>query len=209
MARLRIRLSLILSLVALCLLIPGVTQPVLSLQGTIEKAKLAESGIEMITDESDQRSRRWLRAASSMLGLNELEGEILVYQKTRSIWGTINELYSNGNLLVAVLVALFSIVVPVIKLLAQCAYVLVGDRLKRSLVLVIQMIGKWSMADVFVIAIIIAYLAGNADGQMGEMLIMQAEVGPGFWYFTSYCITAIAASMILIMPISKPKNTSS
>ncbi|MFY8327131.1 paraquat-inducible protein A [Pseudoalteromonas sp. ZZD1] len=191
-------------LIALALLIPGVTQPVLTLEGKIDKSKLAQTGIEMLADEGDRNTRNILAMASSMLGLDKLEGEISAYKKTRSIWGTVTELANNKNYLVAVLVALFSIVIPTLKLLLQLIYLFLPvNSFKRVLGSTVQRISKWSMVDVFVIALIVAYLAGNADGQMGELIIMHAEFGAGFWYFTGYCLFAIAASNLIKI---EPKN---
>lgn len=191
-------------LIALALLIPGVTQPVLTLEGKIDKSKLAQTGIEMLADEGDRNTRNILAMASSMLGLDKLEGEISAYKKTRSIWGTVTELANNKNYLVAVLVALFSIVIPTLKLLLQLIYLFLPvNSFKRVLGSTVQRISKWSMVDVFVIALIVAYLAGNADGQMGELINMHAEFGAGFWYFTGYCLFAIAASNLIKI---EPKN---
>ena len=201
----RLLLPIMTILIALALLLPGVTQPVLTLEGKIDKSKLAKTGIAMIADEGDRHTRSMLMMASSMLGLDELEGEISAYKKTRSIWGTVNELANNKNYLVAALVALFSIVVPALKLLMQLAYCLIPmNKLKHILGQVIQGLSKWSMVDVFVIALIVAYLAGNADGQMGELINMHAEFGTGFWYFTGYCLFAIAASSLIKVT---PKNS--
>lgn len=192
-------------LIALALLIPGVTQPVLTLEGKIDKSKLAQTGIEMLADEGDRNTRNILAMASSMLGLDKLEGEISAYKKTRSIWGTVTELANNKNYLVAVLVALFSIVIPTLKLLLQLIYLFLPvNSFKRVLGSTVQRISKWSMVDVFVIALIVAYLAGNADGQMGELINMHAEFGAGFWYFTGYCLFAIAASNLIKI---EPKNS--
>jgi len=194
----RLVLPIITILIALALLLPGVTQPVLTLEGKIDKSKLAQTGIEMLADEGDRNTRNMLMMASSMLGLDKLEGEISAYQKTRSIWGTVNELANNKNYLVAALVALFSIVIPTLKLLMQLLYIFLPmNKFKQMLGQVIQAVSKWSMVDVFVIALIVAYLAGNADGQMGELINMYAELGAGFWYFTGYCLFAIAASSLI------------
>ena len=188
-------ISGLLILVALALLIPGVTLPVLTLTGHIEKSQLAQTGIEMLADEGGSRSRGMLQMVSGMLGLDKLEGQVEVYQKTRSIFGTVTELKNNGNLLVAGLVALFAVIVPIIKLTSQLLYTLLHPcKFRRLLGCFIELISKWSMADVFVIALIVTYLAGNADGQMGELLVMQAELGQGFWYFVGYCICAILSS---------------
>ena len=201
----RLLLPITTILIALALLLPGVTQPVLTLEGKIDKSKLAKVGIEMLADESDRNTRSMLMMASNMLGFDKLEGEISAYQKTRSIWGTVNELTNNKNYLVAGLVALFSIVVPTLKLLMQLVYCLIPMTIfKHKLGQVIQGLSKWSMVDVFVIALIVAYLAGNADGQMGELINMHAEFGVGFWYFTGYCLFAIAASSLIEIA---PKNS--
>lgn len=198
-------LPLTIILIALALLLPGITQPVLTLEGKIDKSQLAQVGIEMLADEGDRNTRNMLMMASSMLGLDKLEGEISAYQKTRSIWGTVNELADNKNYLVAALVAFFSIVIPTLKLLIQLLYIFLPvNKFKHMLGQVIQGVTKWSMVDVFVIAIIVAYLAGNADGQMGELINMHAELGTGFWYFTGYCLFAIAASSLIKVT---PKNS--
>lgn len=194
----RLVLPIITILIALALLLPGVTQPVLTLEGKIDKSKLAQTGIEMLADEGDRNTRNMLMMASSMLGLDKLEGEINAYEKTRSIWGTVNELADNKNYLVAALVAFFSIVIPTLKLLMQLLYIFLPvNKFKHMLGQVIQGVTKWSMVDVFVIALIVVYLAGNADGQMGELINMHAELGVGFWYFTGYCLFAIAASSLI------------
>ena len=190
-------------LIALALLIPGVTQPVLSMEGKIDKSKLAEAGIEMLADEGNQNTRNMLMMISSMLGLDKLEGEISAYQKTRSIWGTVNELADNKNYLVAILVAFFSIVIPTIKLLLQLFYCALKETsFKYKLGKVIIGLSKWSMVDVFVIALIVAYMAGNANANSEDLLNMHAEFGTGFWYFTGYCLFAIAASSF-IKPVVK------
>ncbi|MDB2356307.1 paraquat-inducible protein A [Pseudoalteromonas sp.] len=191
-------LPLTVIVIALALLLPGITQPVLTLEGRIDKSQLAQVGIEMLSEEGDVSTRNMLMMASSMLGFDKLEGEISAYQKTRSIWGTVNELADNKNYLVAVLVAFFSIVIPTLKLLMQLLYMFLPvNKFKHMLGRVIQGVTKWSMVDVFVIALIVVYLAGNADGQMGELINMHAQLGAGFWYFTGYCLFAIAASSLI------------
>jgi uncharacterized paraquat-inducible protein A len=74
------------------------------------------------------------------------------------------------------------------------------NSVKQKLGLVICVLSKWSMVDVFVIALIVTYLAGNAHGQSGELLVMHAEFGEGFWYFSAYCLFAIIASGLIKTP---------
>lgn len=191
-------ITISLLIISLGLLVPGISQPVLTLQGHIERAKIVDAGITMLAEEGDSNTKRMLRMFSSMLGLDKLEGEIEVYQKTRSILGTVKQLADNKNYLVAILVALFAIIIPVLKLLSQLLIVLLPAKmmLVGYLRVFAEAVSKWSMVDVFVIALIVAYLAGNAEGQMGDMLKMQAEFGVGFWFFTSYCLLAITASTL-------------
>ncbi|WP_024592491.1 MULTISPECIES: paraquat-inducible protein A [unclassified Pseudoalteromonas] len=200
-------LSVISVVVALCLLFPGITKPVLTIEGNIDKSKLAQAGIEMLAEEGDGRTRSMLMMFSNMLGLDKLEGEISAYNKTQSILGTVKELASNNNLFVAALVGLFSIVIPSLKLLLQLLYCCLPlNGFKQKLGLVICALSKWSMVDVFVIALIVTYLAGNAHGKSGELLVMNAQFGEGFWYFSAYCIFAIIASN-LIKTSAKPQST--
>ncbi|MEL0646485.1 paraquat-inducible protein A [Pseudoalteromonas agarivorans] len=199
-------LSVISVVIALGLLFPGITKPVLSIEGNIDKSKLAQAGIEMLAEEGDGRTRSMLMMFSNMLGLDKLEGEISAYSKTQSILGTVKELANNNNLFVAALVALFSIVIPSLKLLMQLLYCcLPVGGVKQKLGLVTCALSKWSMVDVFVIALIVTYLAGNAHGQSGELLIMNAQFGEGFWYFCAYCIFAILASNLINTPITVSK----
>ena len=200
-------LSVISVVVALCLLFPGITKPVLTIEGNIDKSKLAQAGIEMLAEEGDGRTRSMLMMFSNMLGLDKLEGEISAYNKTQSILGTVKELASNNNLFVAALVGLFSIVIPSLKLLLQLLYCCLPlNGFKQKLGLVICALSKWSMVDVFVIALIVTYLAGNAHGKSGELLVMNTQFGEGFWYFSAYCIFAIIASNLIKTP-DKPQST--
>ncbi|KTF10828.1 paraquat-inducible protein A [Pseudoalteromonas sp. 10-33] len=200
-------LSVVSVVIALCLLFPGITKPVLTIEGNIDKSKLAQAGIEMLAEEGDGRTRSMLMMFSNMLGLDKLEGEISAYSKTQSIYGTIKDLANNNNLLVAILVGLFSVVVPSLKLLLQLLYCcLPVNGLKQVCGNIVCALSKWSMVDVFVIALIVTYLAGNAHAKSGELLVMNAQFGEGFWYFGAYCLFAVTASY-LIKTQTKLHNT--
>lgn len=189
-------------LVSLGLLYPGVTQPILTLTGTIEKSEISRLGIDMLVGEQgDPQMRQLLTAISSMLGLNQVEGQLQAYHNTRSIWGTVNALADTGNLLVAFLVVFFSLVIPVFKLLMQLASLFIARAdLRQPLLWLNSRMSKWSMADVFVMGLLVAYLAGSASQQMGDLLIMQAQLEVGFYYFLAYCLFSVAASSLTQEP---------
>jgi hypothetical protein len=188
--------SLAIIAMALGLLYPGVTEPVLTLSGTIEKSRLAELGIDLLAGEgADSQTRQMLTAISRFMGFDQIEGEMLAYQSTRSIWGTATELADTGNQFVAVLIILFSVVIPSTKLSLQAvALLLSGSRVRQPLLWVNGVLSKWSMTDVFVMALLVAYMAGSASGKMGDMLAMHAQLEVGFYWFLAYCLFSIAAS---------------
>lgn len=195
-------LAVLLLAVAVGLLYPGVTQPVLTLTGTVEKSRIAELGIEMIAGEgADAQTRQMLSAISSFLGFDQIEGQLEAYRNTRSIWGTVEELARSGNLLVALLIVFFSLVIPLFKLALQLASVFIArDELRAPLLWLNAALSKWSMSDVFVMGVLVAYMAGSASGQMGDMLTMYASLEPGFYYFLAYCLFAVAAGALLREP---------
>lgn len=119
-------------------------------------------------------------------------GKMALYHQTRSILGTIRNLYDTGNLLVAGLILLFSVVVPFAKGLALL-YVMALERapLRLPLFRFVSAIGKWSMADVFVMGIFLAYLA------TGAAVGVTATLHEGFWFFLGYCLLSVASAQLM------------
>ncbi len=119
-------------------------------------------------------------------------GDVELYRQTQSIWSGIVSLYQKGYFLVSFLIFLFSVAVPVIKLLCVGAILLFeSSALSEKLHRFILLIGKWSMADVFVVGIFIAFLAGEANPNM------QAALHEGFYWFLAYCLTSILCGQLL------------
>ena len=191
--------TLLIIFIALGLLYPGVTQPVLTLSGTIEKSELAELGIEMIAGEgADAQARQMLTMVSSFLGFDQIEGQLQAYSSTRSMWGTVEELARTGNVPVAFLIVFFSLVIPIFKLILQALTLFISrPDSRRQLLWLNAALSKWSMSDVFVMGLLVAFMAGKASDQVGDLLTMNAVLEPGFYYFLAYCIFSIAASALL------------
>ena len=192
-------LTIALIIAALGFLYPGITQPVLSLSGTVENSRIAELGITMIAgDDADDRTRQFLSSMSAFLGFDRIEGQMEVYSRSRSIWGTVEALASTGNLLVALLIVTFSVVIPCFKLLLQSASLFITRvDFRRPLLWLNASLSKWSMADVFVMALLVAFLAGSAADQTGDILTMHARLGSGFYYFLAYCLFSILAGSLM------------
>ena len=189
--------GIILLAIAYALLFPGLTQPMLSVSGTVEKAELVEVGKALIKD-SPNTPALVSNMVDMVVGTLEVSGTINAFDKTRSIVGTARELYNNQNQLVAILIVLFSVIVPLIKALLLLSLLLpVSPKAKSVLLVISNSISKWSMADVFVIAIFIAFLASNGLAQNSGLVDFQSSLGQGFWFFLGYCLVSILGTQLL------------
>lgn len=121
-----------------------------------------------------------------------LLGNMEFYNKTQSIMESITALFDSGNQLVAILILLFSVVVPVLKaIFLLLAIAMPVARVSYYLHQIVLLIGKWSMADVFVVGIFMAYLAGSAHPSAS------ATIHDGFYYFTAYCLLSILGAQLI------------
>jgi uncharacterized paraquat-inducible protein A len=123
--------------------------------------------------------------------------------ETRSVVGAAKKLYETGNTFVAGLILLFSILIPFIKAaLIIPIFALKGptaDRLYRF----VRAISKWSMADVFAVGMLIAFLVAQGTANLA------AVAGPGFYFFAGYCLVSNLAFQLLEPPVSSSVTTSS
>ncbi len=169
-------LGFILNLTAITFFVPGIILPMISLNMEM-KANMAQS------------------ALSSTLVDKEL-----------SILATVNDLWQDDRLLVASLIFFFSVCVPVLKTTLLCfTYFIKHLEIEQKVLGWLNAIGKWSMADVFVVAIFLAILSTNHAettnnqsfalfGFKLELLISSqtlSAAGQGFYYFTAYCLLSL------------------
>lgn len=129
--------------------------------------------------------------------------------KELSLLATIEELWQDDRFLVACMIFAFSVAIPVIKsLLLSLAYYKKHQPIEEKIYTWVGSISKWSMADVFVVAIFLAVLSTNhAETTVPHQLslfgfplpiIMSSEtlsfVGNGFYFFTAYCLLSLLAA---------------
>ena len=115
--------------------------------------------------------------------------------ETRSVVGAAKKLYETGNKFVAGLILLFSILIPFIKAALIIPITMLqgrpaSDRLYRF----VRAISKWSMADVFAVGMLIAYLVAQGTANLA------AIAGPGFYFFAAYCLVSNLAFQLLELP---------
>ncbi|MEE3209208.1 paraquat-inducible protein A [Thalassolituus sp.] len=124
-----------------------------------------------------------IKASVNMFGL-----KAELFNETRSIWETVTSLNEQGYALVAFLIVTFSVVIPVLKGLTILFTWLWPSDLRWRIVAAIS---KWSMVDVFVVGILVAFLTAKATAEM------QATLLDGFWWFLSFCILSIISGQLL------------
>ena len=121
-----------------------------------------------------------------------LIGQVELYEATQSILQTIKSLFADQNYLVAWLILIFSVVVPVLKVTLLLVVLIMKQFAGREKVFkFVSVIGKWSMADVFVVSIFMAYLATKSNEAVS------ATLHSGFYYFTAYCVLSILGTQLI------------
>tara|TARA_R110002110_G_scaffold415809_1_gene656481 strand:- start:17516 stop:18094 length:579 start_codon:yes stop_codon:yes gene_type:complete len=171
-------LALFISLVSFGFLIPGVV-------------------LSMIT----VNTRGSVQAPLTNIGIDFLN-------TSNSIWNTIQQLFIQDYYFVASMIFLFSIIVPATKGI-MLVYVMLtkNQKMRRGMFAIVKAIGKWSMCDVFVVAIFLSYLStgSRSSGSNHETTIlgipidinilvdMTAKLEMGFYCFLTYCLLSLLA----------------
>ncbi len=149
----------------------------------------------------------------------------VIFFQSKSILEVIAILFDTGkidSLFVGILILAFSIIFPVAKLISTQIYLGENERTRKNKILNFFAFksGKWSMADVYVIAIFMAYIGfqGILDNQLSN-LNMETEslvsistnktsLQPGFIIFIGFVLFSLILSTILkkITTLEKKKS---
>ena len=129
------------------------------------------------------------------------EGRMYFYYQNKSITGLIKLLFQKKNWIVGFAILAFSVVVPLVKLVFSLLLLFSGvvrntDWIKRM----ISSIGKWSMADVFVAAIFLAYLSFQ---NMNSGIDTESNPLLGAYFFLTYCLFSISSTYFINMSIKR------
>jgi hypothetical protein len=219
--------TLVLLGISLALLLPGIFAPVLTIRGVLTKEGVAYVTPIMLEKGLDEETMKTLSSLinPSMISmmkalggdlrqmiidklgpqlssaLQQGVGDIEVYQQTRSIIGSVRQLYDVGSPVPATLILLFSVIVPLTKAaLVAWAVFMRNAAMRLRTVKFVEAIAKWSMADVFAVALFIVFLAAQATQQppgapesAPPLLAFTAQFGPGFYWFAAYCVFSLAS----------------
>ncbi|MDF1695098.1 MAG: paraquat-inducible protein A [Saprospiraceae bacterium] len=136
-----------------------------------------------------------------------------MYYQSKSILDVTSTLIRGRGIdlkIVGIMILLFSVVVPFIKLVLSSIF-LYSNKIRNSKVAktIIYHLGKWSMADVFVVAMFMAYIGfyGIITAQLGEIgnnktgyaveTLNYSRLSPGALFFTTYCVLSIITGILI------------
>ena len=138
----------------------------------------------------------------------------VIFFQSKSIVDVVRILLETGkydSAIVGLLILIFSIVFPIGKLLSTKCYLLGNEKWKNNKVIQFFAFksGKWSMADVNVVAIFMAYIGfkGILDSQLGSLNMKtdslasistnETTLQPGFILFVAFVLFGLILSVIL------------
>ena len=223
---------LVLLACSIALLIPGLFAPVLTIRGVLTREGIAQVAPTMLERGLSDETVKVLESMMNPTVLTFLQmtggdlrkviieklapqisaslqtsmPEVEVYEQTRSILGSVRRLYEVGSPVPATLILLFSVIVPFAKAaLVAWAVFLPSAAVRRRTLQFVETIAKWSMADVFVVALFIAYLAAKASATPTQgpnaapaLIAFQARFGAGFYWFAAYCLFSLMSQQITV-----------
>jgi len=129
------------------------------------------------------------------------EGRMYYYYQSKSVIDLIYVLLESKNYVVAVSIFVFSVLIPFIKLTLSVLLLLSRPFRNSGLVKkTVGRIGKWSMADVFVVATFLSYLSFS---NMNTGIDTEANTLVGLYFFLAYCILSITSSQIIELAVRK------
>jgi len=134
----------------------------------------------------------------------------VLYYKSKSILEVVRLMFTQGRidvLFVGVLVLMFSVLFPAAKLICSVIYVYRPSiRENKIMNIVVFKTGKWSMADVMVVAIFMAYIGfgGIVSDQLRQLegisstidilTTNRSSLQLGFYLFTSFTVLSLVVS---------------
>ncbi len=149
-----------------------------------------------------------------LLGEHVIFRDQVLFYQSKSILDVVRILLATAkpdSVLVGVLLLLFSVVFPIAKLLSTNFYLIGGEKIRnnRLLTFFVFKSGKWSMTDVTVVAIFMAYIGfkGILDNQLHYLDVGTSaltsittnltSLQPGFILFLSFVLYGLVLSEIL------------
>jgi len=121
-------------------------------------------------------------------------GDVILSFESKGLFGSISKLFENNEYTVASAILLFSVIIPLLKIFVLTFTIIFKEyKFSHNLITFFRHIGKWSMLDVFVVAILLVYLTSNSAE------VSHAQIQIGLYFFLTYVIL----SMITTIKVQK------
>jgi uncharacterized paraquat-inducible protein A len=130
-------------------------------------------------------------------------GKTYFYYQNKGIMEVISMLWKSNNKPVAIAIGLFSVIIPLLKLISTLIILIsrtTGAKMFRK---ILSFLAKWSMADVFVVSLFLAFLSFS---NMSPGVTMDAKILFGMYYFFVYVLLSIALGLFLDLSIKERKK---
>jgi len=120
----------------------------------------------------------------------EYLGDIVLSFESKGVIGSIVKLFESGDIIVALVILIFSVIIPLLKVFSLLFIsIFVEHHFAERIVKFFKAIGKWSMVDVFVVAVFLVYLTANKGD------VTRAEVEVGLYFFLAYVLVSMLTSI--------------
>ena len=109
--------------------------------------------------------------------------KLYFFSETPSLIGIVTSLWSQGSPALALVIALLSIAFPIAKLIGiavEATAPSAGGRQDRAVARLLPILGKWSMMDVMLVALVI--VAAKTSG------MATAFTQPGLWFYAASAV---------------------
>lgn len=119
-------------------------------------------------------------------------GNTIFQYESKSIISALMKMFEKQQYVIASIILLFTIVTPIIKTILLIIINLQKKlHLSQKKIQFLSAIGKWSMLDVFVVAIVVTYFSMKATGKT------DANLQIGVYYFSIYVILSMICTYIV------------
>ncbi|CAA6802700.1 MAG: Unknown protein [uncultured Campylobacterales bacterium] len=127
-------------------------------------------------------------------------GDVVISYESKSILGSIHKLYYNDNIIVALIIFCFSVILPVLKTFCILFVVLFENKYTPCVINFFKSIGKWSMADIFVVSILLVFL--SLDSNINTKAIIEV----GFYFFFVYVVLSMIVTILVNRTITQASS---
>ncbi|OUD15272.1 paraquat-inducible protein A [Thioflexithrix psekupsensis] len=118
--------------------------------------------------------------------------EQLGHRHENSLWTGVLSLLENGNWFIAIVIFIFSMVLPLLKLstlfMLSLNSFMMQHHHKASMYHIVELLGRWGMLDVMLVAILVAFI------KMGDLVTI--HIGVGLIAFSMMVLLSLIASML-------------